>query len=151
MSKAKLIRKVSEEIVLREDIKYDGEQVYYDGEAVFYEHPPINSSQYECQIEENPTPSAIRHIEADIASTRQNGKKTKPQPEKLSAKARVLAVWTEHPEWSNTKIAKAAGINRTTLYDYPEFKNLRATQKEDKKRIRRGSKAKDGTIEAIDE
>ena len=96
MSKAKLIRKVSEEIVLREDIKYDGEQVYYDGEAVFYEHPPINSSQYECQIEENPTPSAIRHIEADIASTRQNGKKTKPQPEKLSAKARVLAVWTEH-------------------------------------------------------
>ena len=70
MSKAKLIRKVSEEIVLREDITYDGEQVYYDGEAVFYEHPPINSSKYEYQIEENPAPAAIRHIEADLTSTK---------------------------------------------------------------------------------
>jgi hypothetical protein len=92
----------------------------------------------------------IDDTKANIASTKQNVEKAKSQPEKLSAKARVLAVWTEHPEWSDTKIAKAAGISRTTLYDYPEFKNLRATQKEGKKRIRRGSKTKDGTIEAID-
>jgi hypothetical protein len=77
--------------------------------------------------------------------------KAKSQPEKLSAKAKAIAVWTEHPDWTDTKIAKEAGISRTTLYDYPEFKNLRAMQKQDKNKIRRGNKNKDGNVEAIDE
>jgi hypothetical protein len=95
--------------------------------------------------------TAREHIKNEFASTKQNSEKTKLQSPKLSAKARVLAVWTEHPDWSDTKIAKEAGINRTTLYNYIEFKKLRAGQKQDKNRIRRGIKNRDGYIEATDE
>jgi hypothetical protein len=91
------------------------------------------------------------NIGIDLASTKQNGKKGKSQPEKPSAKAQVLATLIEHPDWSNTKIAETAGISRTTLYDYPEFKAARKTQKQNKGKIPRGSKSQDGTIEAIDE
>ena len=94
--------------------------------------------------------TAKEHIKNDLASTKRIGEKTKLQPPKLSAKAKVLALWVEHPDWSDTKIAKAAGINRTTLYDYIEFKKLRAGQQQDKNRIRRGIKDRDGNIEVMD-
>jgi transcriptional regulator of acetoin/glycerol metabolism len=80
-----------------------------------------------------------------------SGGKAKPPPEKLSAKARVLAILVEHQGWSNTKIAKEAGINRTTLYNYPEFKTARKMQKQNKEKIPRGRKDQEGNVEAIDE
>ena len=90
-------------------------------------------------------------ISNDIASKQKNGGKAKPQPQKLSAKARALAVLVDHQDWSDTKIAEAAGISRTTLYDYPDFKTARKVQKQNKGKIPRGSKDKDGNVEAIDE
>jgi hypothetical protein len=84
-------------------------------------------------------------------SVQQTAKKGKSQPQKLSAKARALAILVEHQDWSDTKIAKEAGINRTTLYNYPEFKAARKMQKQNKGKIPRGSKDREGNVEAIDE
>ena len=84
------------------------------------------------------------------ASEQKKGEKAKSAPEKLSAKARVLAILVEHQDWSDTKIAEAAGISRTTLYDYPEFKTARKVQKQNKGKIPRGRKDQEGNIEAFD-
>jgi hypothetical protein len=47
----------------------------------------------------------------------------------MSGEARALGVLTAHPDWSDTKIANAAHINRTTLYTYPRFMQARAIMK----------------------
>lgn len=39
----------------------------------------------------------------------------------LSATARALGALTDHPEWTDQRIADAAGINRTTLYKLPMY------------------------------
>jgi len=44
----------------------------------------------------------------------------------LSGEARALAALTDHADWTDTKIAEAAGVNRTTLYTYPRFVQARA-------------------------
>ncbi len=62
----------------------------------------------------------------------------------LSGESRALAILTDHPEWTDERIAKAAGLNRTTLYDYPTYKKFRALLKEKRQRTgrRRGRTGK---------
>jgi hypothetical protein len=45
-----------------------------------------------------------------------------------SPESRALALLIEHPDWTDTDIAKAVGVHRTTLYDWPKFKMARKAQ-----------------------
>lgn len=71
----------------------------------------------------------------------------------LSKEVKALAILIKHPSWSDTKIAKEVGINRTSLYKMGNFMRVREFQKkEGKKNIPHGSKSeKTGRMEAWDE
>jgi hypothetical protein len=61
----------------------------------------------------------------------------------LDPEARALALLTMHPEWSDTRIAKEAGVSRTTLYDWPKFKLASALLKagrNDRPRVQKDGK-----------
>lgn len=68
----------------------------------------------------------------------------------LDKQTLAVAVLVEHPEWSDTRVAEAIGVSRTTLY-----KSNWATYQKTRRLIRarsprlKGSK-KDGSIEAVD-
>jgi len=47
----------------------------------------------------------------------------------MSGEDRALAVLTRHPEWTDKRIAEAAGISRGQLYRYERFKEARRVQK----------------------
>ena len=67
----------------------------------------------------------------------------------LTGEALALAMLVEHPDWPDTKIAKAVGVYRTTLYDWPNFKKAKEALKQDKKELPRGSKnGETGDMEA---
>jgi hypothetical protein len=68
----------------------------------------------------------------------------------VSAEAKAVAILIDHPEWSDTRIAHEADINRTTLYKLPKFMEARRLLKEQgKKSLPRGSKdGETGTMEA---
>lgn len=72
---------------------------------------------------------------------------TEPAPE-LSKEGKALAVLSVHPEWSDTKIAKVAGCNRTTLYKFKTFVAAREILREGKSDLPRGSKFPDEGMEA---
>jgi hypothetical protein len=74
-----------------------------------------------------------------------------PAADQLSAEAKALAVLADHPDWTNTAIAEAAGVVRTSLYRFPRFMQAREVQERERLEKPRGSKGKDGTIEAFDE
>ncbi len=61
----------------------------------------------------------------------------------------ALAMLVTHPDMTDTQIAEAVGVNRTTPYTWPEYKAARQAMASDPPP--RGAKSKDGVIEAIDE
>jgi hypothetical protein len=67
---------------------------------------------------------------------------------KISNEAIALAVLADHPEWTDTQIAKVAGCNRTTLYKWTKYVRAREMLMSEKAARPRGSKSKDGHIEA---
>lgn len=68
-----------------------------------------------------------------------------------SKEALALATLKDHPDWSDTKIAKTIGVSRTTLYDWPDFKKAKEILKQGKTALPRGNKNKETGIEAWDE
>jgi hypothetical protein len=67
----------------------------------------------------------------------------------LTKEALALAMLVEHPDWPDTKIAKAVGVSRTTLYDWSNFKKAKETLKQGKNHLPKGSKdGKTGKMEA---
>ncbi|MFH0983757.1 MAG: hypothetical protein V2A79_19755 [Planctomycetota bacterium] len=44
----------------------------------------------------------------------------------LTGEAKALGLLVAHPTWTDKKIAKATGVNRTTLYTWEKFKGARA-------------------------
>jgi len=60
----------------------------------------------------------------------ERGEKVGPSPDGIPGEARALAVLVEHPEWSDLRIAKEAGVNRTQLYRYPRYRAARQTVRE---------------------
>ncbi|MFO0875486.1 MAG: hypothetical protein U0575_16175 [Phycisphaerales bacterium] len=65
-----------------------------------------------------------------------------------SAEARVLALLIRHRNWTDTQIAKAAGVARTSLYRLPNFKAARQAQR-DGGTLAKGSKNREsGIVEA---
>jgi len=74
------------------------------------------------------------------------GQKGRPN---MSKEALALALLVEHPEWSNTRIAKEIGVNRRSLYRWPRFRAARDTLKQGKGDLPRGRKdGETGTVEA---
>jgi len=70
---------------------------------------------------------------------------------KLSAQAKALAILVEHPEWTDTRIAKAVPCSRTTLYRWPRFREARAAMKVGRASMSRGSKYTGENVESWDE
>jgi hypothetical protein len=70
---------------------------------------------------------------------------------KLSKEAKVLAALADNPELSDADIAKKAGVNRTSLYRMKKFKKTKEILKRSKEDLPRGSKSKDGDMEAWNE
>ena len=71
-------------------------------------------------------------------------------PERPSKEALALAVLADHPDWTDKKIAEAAGCNRTSLYDFPKYQTAREILRKGKNDLPRGSKYRDKGIEALD-
>lgn len=70
----------------------------------------------------------------------------------LTGEAKALAMLVEHPDWPDTKIAKAVGVNRTTLYDWPNFKKAKEALKQGQNDLAKGSKnGETGNMEAWDQ
>jgi hypothetical protein len=66
-----------------------------------------------------------------------------------TGEALALAMLVDHPDWSDTKIAKAIGVNRTTLYDWQNFKKAKEALKQGKNEFPKGSKnGKTGNMQA---
>ena len=72
------------------------------------------------------------------------------KPDRPSKEALALGVLADHPEWSDTHIAKKAGCNRTTLYTFKKFMAAREILREGKSNLPRGSKFPDDGMEAWD-
>src|SRR5262245_33198196 len=66
----------------------------------------------------------------------------------LTKEEQALGLLIAHPEWTNTQLAKALCISRTTLYGWTKFQLARAWLKGLKERLPRGSKTNDGRLEA---
>ena len=63
-----------------------------------------------------------------------------------SKEAKALGVLTEHPEWTNKKIAETVGVARTTLYKWPKYVAARKVLTEagrDHRKRRSDSKGRD--------
>lgn len=69
----------------------------------------------------------------------------------MSKQARALAVKTEHPDWSDAKIAEAAGCHVKSLYRWKLFVRAKAMLKEGRGGLPKGRKAKDKPMEAWDD
>jgi hypothetical protein len=54
-------------------------------------------------------------------------KRTKYKSEEK--KTRALLLLKKYPNWTDTRIAEVVGVNRTTVYNWPEFKLFRASLK----------------------
>lgn len=71
------------------------------------------------------------------------------QKETMSKAARALVVLKDHPNWSNTDIAKAAGVHPKSLSRMKDFCKARKILKTGKSNIPNGSKdAETGDLEA---
>ena len=71
----------------------------------------------------------------------------------MPGEARALALLVAHPDWTDVRIAKEAGLNRTTLYKYPMYIASRKLMKtEGKKNLAGGFKdGETGEVEAWDQ
>ncbi len=66
-----------------------------------------------------------------LAPSQSGGRDEAMKPtRKMHSETVAMVLLIEHRDWTNVEIAKAAGINRTTLYEFPRFKKLRNLLKE---------------------
>jgi DNA-binding XRE family transcriptional regulator len=69
-----------------------------------------------------------------------------------TGEALALAMLVKYPDWTDKKIAKAIGVSRTTLYDWPNFRKAKETLKQGKNDLPNGSKdGETGDMEAWDD
>ncbi len=78
-----------------------------------------------------------------------------PQPQapesQMSGEARALAILTDHPDWTDTRIAREAGLHVKTLYKYSRYKTARGVLKQSGRAgLPRGFRTDDGDIEAYE-
>ena len=80
---------------------------------------------------------------------------TRPEPEgpTLRREERALGLLAAHPDWTDTQIAKAIGVHRTTLYKpaWRKYRAARAISRGGRGELPRGEKdAETGRVEAWD-
>lgn len=85
------------------------------------------------------------------ADLERRGESGPGSPKGLSKEALALAVLVDHPDWTHKRIAEAAGCHEKSLNRMKKFMAAKAALEQGQSGIPRGSKAKDGTIEAWDE
>jgi len=124
------------------------------------EQSPILWASYFFETNDRTTfiESALMHVEADPArrTAKEKTLNASAIPPKtdatknVSAEAKAVAILIDNPDWSDTRIAGEAGINRTTLYKFPKFREGRRLLKEQgKKSLPSGSKdGETGDMEA---
>ena len=71
-------------------------------------------------------------------------------PQRPSKEALALATLADHPDWTDTRIAKEARCSRTTLYTFTKFMAAKAILQEGKNNLPRGNKYPDHDTEAWD-
>jgi hypothetical protein len=89
-------------------------------------------------------PQAVHVSTATAKTTTHSG----PVPRPPSKEALALAVLADHPDWTDTKIAEAAGCKRTTLYTFNKFLAAKEILREGKNNLPRGSNFPDEPLEA---
>ena len=70
--------------------------------------------------------------------------------DRLTNESKAIGFLREHPDWSDTRIAEAVGVHRTTLYTWPAYMQAKAAVKSARRRLPRGWKNKRGDVEAWD-
>lgn len=76
---------------------------------------------------------------------------TGSRPPTMKPQQMALGVLVAHQDWSITDIAKAVGCDRTTLYRDETFMAAWQAARPTPRGLRRGSKGKDGSLEAEDD
>ncbi|HEY8665643.1 MAG TPA: hypothetical protein VIL86_03215, partial [Tepidisphaeraceae bacterium] len=86
-----------------------------------------------------------------------SGQPAKPKPAdaapaggKLSKEGKALAALVDHPDWTNSQIATAAGCHVKTLNNFKKFNSAKKAMKAGKDNLPTGRKNRDGGIEAWD-
>jgi hypothetical protein len=69
----------------------------------------------------------------------------------IGKEARALALLTEHPEWTDAKIAQNVPCNRTSLYRFEKYRAARELLEQGRMKIPHGSKSKEHGVEAWDD
>ncbi len=84
------------------------------------------------------------------AAAKRKPRDAKPD-EVLPGEARALAILTAHPDWTDKRIARKAGLHEKTLYKYSRYKTARQMLKDSGHAgLPRGFKTEDGDIEAYE-
>jgi len=68
----------------------------------------------------------------------------------IGPEERALALLVKHPDWTQGKMAQAVGVNRQSLYRFKRYQAAREALQGGRAEIPRGSKDKDGNLEAWD-
>lgn len=69
----------------------------------------------------------------------------------MSGEARALAILTDHPDWTDKRIAEEAGVHVKTLHRYARFRTARRMVRDSGRAdLPRGFKTEDGDIEAYE-
>jgi len=99
------------------------------------------------------TPEAIEIVRGRPQGLDEAASKGTRKPPTFSAEDKAIAVLRKHPDWTDTRIAEEAGINRTTLYKFMDYKYVRQLLKEvGRKELAHGSKdGETGNMDAWDE
>lgn len=66
----------------------------------------------------------------------------------IGPEERALALLVKHPDWSQAQMAQAVGVGRTSLYRFRRYQAAREALQTGKADMPRGSKDKDGNLEA---
>lgn len=84
-------------------------------------------------------------------STTDAGQQPQAAESRMSGEARALAILTDHPEWTDRRIAREAGLHVKTLYKYSRYKTARGVLKQSGRAgLPHGFRTDDGDIEAYE-
>lgn len=107
---------------------------------------------YRAAGRETPSDLAIlfRVASRDAAESEGRGAEDDDPLKHLGPDARLMVVAHAHPEWSVTKIAAAAGVNRTAAYKHPMYRRFLDERREQKAGLARQIGRGDGRVDVVD-
>jgi len=88
-------------------------------------------------------PPAVPDVQEPDTSSGQKAQQTPERMTLLKKSHIAVTLRANHPDWTDKTIAETVGVNRTTLYRWPEFRMANALAKGGKARFPYGRKDKD--------